>query len=169
VTSAIYAIVNQVTRDMYVGSAVSVNRRWNAHRCNLRLGKHHCKHLQNAYVKYGAASFDWEIVEFVADKNDLLKREQFWLDFFRPAYNKRAKADSCLGVKRSDESRKRMADAQRGRKQSPETIAKRSAALKGRARPPEVRAKISESHRNIRPNAGTRAKMSESAKRRQRS
>ena len=29
--SAIYAIVNTVTRDMYVGSAVAVNRRWNAH------------------------------------------------------------------------------------------------------------------------------------------
>lgn len=164
--SAIYAIVNQVTRDMYVGSAVAVNRRWNAHRCQLRAGKHHCKHLQNAHAKYGEAAFDWEIIEFVDDKNKLLEREQFWLDFFHPIYNKRRKADSCLGYKHTAEARQRMSNAQIGTKQSPETIAKRSAALKGRARPPEVRAKISASRIGIRPNAETRAKMSESAKRR---
>ena len=166
--SAIYAIVNQATRDMYVGSAVAVNRRWNAHRCQLRAGKHHCLHLQNAHAKYGETAFDWEIVEFVDDANNLLAREQFWINFFQPTYNKRKKAESCLGYKHTDEARQRMADAQRGAKQSPETIAKRSAALKGRARPDEVRAKISASRIGIRPNAETRAKMSESAKRRKR-
>jgi group I intron endonuclease len=167
--SAIYAIVNQVTRDMYVGSAVAVNRRWNAHRCNLRAGKHHCKHLQNAHRKYGESAFDWEIVEFVEDKNSLLAREQFWIDFFQPVYNKRAIANSCLGVKRSEESRLRMSLAQLGRKQSPETRAKRSAALAGKPRSAEVRAKISAAHVGIRPSAESRAKMSESAKRRKRS
>ena len=164
--SAIYAIVNQTTRDMYVGSAVAVNRRWNAHRCNLRKQKHHCKHLQNAFAKYGETNFDWEIIEYVNDPANLIEREQFWLNFFQPAYNKRKIADSCFGVKRSEESRQRMAQAQLGKKQSAETIAKRSAALKGRARPPEVRAKISAGHFGIVPNDQTRAKMSESAKRR---
>ena len=167
-TSAIYAIVNNVTRDMYVGSAVAVNRRWNAHRCNLRKGTHHCKHLQNAHAKYGEDSFDWEIIEFVNDKFNLIQREQFWIDFFKPVYNKRKIAESCLGAKRSVESRLKMAQAQLGRKQSAETIAKRSAALKGRARPLEIRAKISASHMGIVPNAESRAKMSESAKRRKR-
>ena len=167
--SAIYAIVNQVTRDMYVGSAVAVNRRWNAHRCNLRAGNHPCRHLQNAHVKYGEVAFDWEIVEFVEDKNSLLAREQFWIDFFQPAYNKRTIANSCLGVKRSEESRLRMSLAQRGRKQSPETKAKRSAALKGKPRSAEVRAKISAARVGTRHSAESRAKMSESAKRRKRS
>jgi group I intron endonuclease len=124
--------------------------------------------LQNAHIKYGEQAFDWEIVEFVDDKNNLLNREQFWIDFFQPAYNKRAIANSCLGVKRSEESRLRMALAQLGRKQSPETRAKRSATLKGKPRSAEVRAKISASHVGVRPNAETRAKMSESAKRRKR-
>ena len=164
--SAIYAIVNQITRDMYVGSAVVVNRRWNAHRCNLRAKKHHCLHLQNAHLKYGEDAFDWEIIEFVEDKQKLIAREQFWINFFRPTYNKRIVANSCLGIKRSEESRQRMALAQLGRKQSAETKAKRSAALKGRPRPPEVRAKISASHIGIKPSAEARIKMSESAKRR---
>jgi group I intron endonuclease len=166
--SAIYAIVNQATRDMYVGSAVSVNRRWNAHRCNLRKRSHHCKHLQNAYAKYGGDAFDWEIIEFVSDKTKLIEREQFWLDFFQPIYNKRKIADSCFGVKRSEESRQKMSAAQIGRTQSLETIAKRSAALKGKPRSLDVRAKISASHIGIVPNEETRAKMSESAKRRKR-
>lgn len=164
--SAIYAIVNQATRDMYVGSAVAVNRRWAVHKSKLRANTHHCRHLQNAFRKYGDDAFDWEIIEFVEDKTQLIAREQFWIDFFKPAYNKRKIANSCLGLKRSDEARSRMAAAQTGRKQSPETIAKRAAAIRGRPRPPEVRAKISASHVGIRPSEEARAKMSAAAKRR---
>jgi group I intron endonuclease len=165
-TAAIYAIVNQTTRDMYVGSAVNVSRRWSRHAHDLRKGVHACKHLQNAFDKYGAATFDWEIIQFVDAKEKLIQKEQFWIDFFRPAYNKRKIADSCLGLKRSPEAKEKMRLAQLGRKQIPETIAKRSAALKGRPRPAEVRAKISASHVGIRPTAEARIKMSESAKRR---
>ena len=165
-TSAIYAIVNTKTSDMYVGSAVDVARRWRRHIHDLRKSIHACKHLQNAYHKYGAAAFDWEIIEPVARKEDLILREQVWLDFFRPSYNKRSIANSCLGLRRSLETREKMRRAQTGRKQSPETIAKRAAALRGKPRPPEVRAKISASHIGIRPSAETRAKMSASAKQR---
>lgn len=164
--SAIYAIVNTKTFDMYVGSAVDVARRWRRHTHDLRKNVHACQHLQNAYHKYGADAFDWEIIETVDCKEDLIPREQFWLDFFRPKYNKRRIADSCLGLKRSPEAREKMRRAQTGRKQSPETIAKRAAALRGKPRPPEVRAKISASHIGIRPSAETRAKMSASAKQR---
>jgi group I intron endonuclease len=165
-TPAIYAIVNQVTKDMYIGSAVNLIRRWRVHKSNLNNGKHHCEHMQNAFRKYGEDAFCWEIVEFVDDATKLIEKEQFWIDFFKPTYNKRKIANSCLGVKRSEQARENMRKAQLGRKQSPETIAKRSAALKGKPRPPEVRAKISASHFGIRPSSEARAKMSESAKRR---
>lgn len=164
--SAIYAIINTKTSDMYVGSAVDVARRWRRHTHDLRKNVHACRHLQNAYHKYGADAFDWEIIESVDRKEDLILREQVWLDFFRPAYNKRRVADSCLGLKRSPEAREKMRRAQTGRKQSPATIAKRAAALRGRPRPPEVRAKISASHIGIKPSDETRAKMSASAKQR---
>jgi group I intron endonuclease len=153
---------------MYVGSAVAVNRRWNAHLCNLRKGTHHCKHLQNVHAKYGESALDWEIIEFVEDKTKLIEKEQFWIDFFQPTYNKRKIADSCLGIKRSKESRLKMSIAQIGKKQSEETKAKRSIALKGRPRSLAVREKISASHVGIVPNEASRAKMSESAKRRKR-
>ena len=164
--SAIYAIVNMKTSDMYVGSAVNVAQRWRRHIHDLRKNVHACRHLQNAYHKYGADAFDWEIIESIQQKEDLIPREQVWIDFFKPAYNKRRIANSCLGIKRSPEAREKMRQAQLGRKQSPETIAKRAAALRGRPRPPEVRAKISASHVGIKPSAETKAKMSASAKKR---
>jgi group I intron endonuclease len=164
--SAIYAIVNSKTSDMYVGSAVDVARRWRRHTHDLRKNIHACQHLQNAYHKYGATAFDWKIIESVDRKEDLIQREQVWLDFFRPVYNKRRIADSCLGLKRSPEAREKMRQAHLGSKQSPETIAKRAAALRGVPRSPEVRAKISASHIGIKPSVEARLKMSASAKQR---
>jgi group I intron endonuclease len=107
-TSAIYAIVNNVTCDMYVGSAVAVNRRWNAHRNLLAKQCHYNLRLQRAYNKYGDKAFDWEIVQFVDDKTQLIDREQFWMNFFAPKYNGRPIANSPLGTKASPETRAKM-------------------------------------------------------------
>jgi group I intron endonuclease len=113
--SAIYAIVNQQTRDMYVGSAVAVNRRWSAHRRDLVRQSHYNTRLQRAYDKYGKEAFDWEIVQFVGDKTQLITREQFWMDFFKPAYNNRPIANSPLGTKASVETRAKMSAAAKKR------------------------------------------------------
>lgn len=110
-SSAIYAIVNNVTCDMYVGSAVVVNRRWSAHRRDLAKQCHHNTRLQRAYDKYGADAFDWEIVQFVDNKAELIAREQFWMDFFAPVYNGRPIANSPLGTKHSAETRAKMSAA----------------------------------------------------------
>ena len=107
-TSAIYAIVNNVTRDMYVGSAIAVNRRWNAHRNLLAKQHHYNLRLQRAYSKYGDKAFDWEIVQFVDDKTQLIDCEQFWMNFFAPKYNGRPIANSPLGTKASPETRAKM-------------------------------------------------------------
>lgn len=110
-SSAIYAIVNNVTRDMYVGSAVAVNRRWSAHRRDLAKHCHYNTRLQRAYDKYGANAFDWEIVQFVDNKAELIAREQFWMNFFAPVYNGRPVANSPLGTKHSAETRAKMSAA----------------------------------------------------------
>lgn len=50
-SSGIYEIVNTINGKRYVGSAVSLKRRWVDHRRDLRAGKHHSRHLQNAWAK----------------------------------------------------------------------------------------------------------------------
>ena len=130
-TSAIYAIVNNVTCDMYVGSAVAVKRRWSAHRNLLAKQSHYNSRLQRAYDKYGASSFDWEIVQFVDDKTQLIASEQFWMNFFAPAYNGRPIANSPLGTKASVETRAKMSAAAKKRGFSEEHKRNISKAKKG--------------------------------------
>jgi group I intron endonuclease len=113
--SAIYAIVNKTTRDMYVGSAVAVNRRWAAHRRDLRNKCHHSQRLQRAFDKYGPDAFDWEIIQFIDNRANLIDREQFWINFFSPAYNGRPIANSPLGTKHSAETRAKMSAAHKGK------------------------------------------------------
>jgi group I intron endonuclease len=43
-------------------------------------------HLQNAYNKYGSLSFQISIIE-ECDQDNLLKREQYYIDLLTPAYN----------------------------------------------------------------------------------
>jgi len=159
--TAIYAIVNQTTRDMYVGSAMVVNRRWSAHRRALAKQCHHSSRLQRAHDKYGETHFDWEIIECVADKSKLIEREQFWINFFAPAYNGRLVANSPLGTKHSDETRAKMSASAKVKVFSEEHKKNISKAKKGICTTSEEQRKhLSELGKNKIISAETRAKIS---------
>lgn len=80
----IYAIKNKITGMIYVGSTTGTfRRRRNNHLSPLRRGKHGNPHLQNAWNCYGAQAFSFEILEFVPKQEQVLTREQFWLDQIR--------------------------------------------------------------------------------------
>ncbi len=174
-TSAIYAIVNRQTCDMYIGSAVRLNRRWSEHRRALCRNLHHSAPLQNAVKKHGFDSFDLEIVEFVKDKCQLITREQFWINFFKPKYNARKIANSPLGTKHSAETRAKMSAsaklrgfteehkknislAKRGVPMSEEQKALRSRAGKGKVLSEETKAKLSVALKGNRNWAGKQVK-----------
>lgn len=103
--SGIYKITNMINQKMYVGSAVNLNNRISSHLCKLRKNLHGNNHLQASYNKYGEIYFQFEILELVEDKNNLLKKEQYWidkLDTFNYGYNQLPNAGSTLGYKLSD-------------------------------------------------------------------
>lgn len=60
--SGIYRIVNKESGKFYIGKAVNIKYRVNAHVKALEAKKHHCKHLQNAWNKYGKSMFYPEVV-----------------------------------------------------------------------------------------------------------
>jgi hypothetical protein len=62
-TVLIYAIIRRENGDAYVGSTIALSQRWAHHRSTLKKGRHHCRHLQHAWNKYGADSFDYVILE----------------------------------------------------------------------------------------------------------
>ncbi|RUO96033.1 hypothetical protein BC936DRAFT_142731, partial [Jimgerdemannia flammicorona] len=107
-SSGIYCITNQENGQMYIGSSVNLGNRLTAHFVN---GSSNA-HLQFAIAKYGLIAFTFSVIELVA-KDQLLAREQFWLDwlFSLPAerrYNYLPTAGSLLGYKHSDETRAKM-------------------------------------------------------------
>jgi group I intron endonuclease len=81
--AAIYIIRNNVNNKIYVGSTNDLNRRLRNHKFLLEAGKHHSKHLQNAYNKYGKENFLFEVYKKV-NENELLIEEQKVLDYLRP-------------------------------------------------------------------------------------
>jgi group I intron endonuclease len=78
-TQVIYKIVNLVNDKFYVGSTINKKVRFRQHRKLLRGNKHHCKHLQAAWNKYGEDKFDFRVVEEVPDRLSLQQVEDIYL------------------------------------------------------------------------------------------
>ena len=119
--SGIYCIRNKLDGKIYVGSASNLRHRFKHHRGYLRKGNHHCQPLQRSWNKYGEDNFEFIVIASVLDKNKLVEVEQYFLDTFTPhdktiGYNILKKAGSCLGVKRSEETKRKMSEAQKGTK-----------------------------------------------------
>ena len=122
--SGIYKIINLSNNKIYVGSAINIRTRWNSHRSLLNNNKHDNNHLQNAWNRYSENNFRFEIIEYVNNKNNLLLREQFWINKLNVCdktigYNLCPIAGSRLGQKISEESKNRISQAQRGKKRHP--------------------------------------------------
>jgi hypothetical protein len=121
--SGIYQIQNIITSKVYIGSSVNIRGRWNQHLHTLRKGRHHSRHLQNAWDKYGEKSFIFSVIELVVDVSLLVQREQYYLDSIRPydrevGYNCSPTAESSRGAVRrpvSQETRAKLSQMNKGR------------------------------------------------------
>lgn len=103
-TSGIYEIGNRENGHKYIGSSANIEKRWRLHIRLLERNKHHCRHLQNAWNKYGKDLFVFSIIELCSVEN-LFDREQFFLDTTSPEYNVSPSARTRRGTKASPETR----------------------------------------------------------------
>lgn len=117
--TGVYMIRNRRNEHRYIGSAIDLEARFQKHRSDLRLGRHHAPYLQNAWRKYGESAFVFEVVIY-CDPSLCLNYEQAIMDALRPEYNSRRKASSNLGIKYSPESCARISRALTGRPKSEE-------------------------------------------------
>lgn len=85
----IYQITNNINGRKYIGSAQDVMKRWGQHLSNLRYKTHHSYKLQNDWNQYGISDFSFSLLEIVQNKNNLLHREQEYIDgeLFDNLYN----------------------------------------------------------------------------------
>lgn len=75
----IYKIVNTTNGKFYVGSTTNTRERFRTHRNRLRKNRHHAKHLQAAWNKYGEKAFVFVVIETVPDGESLQVAEDKWL------------------------------------------------------------------------------------------
>lgn len=167
----IYQIINSTTGDCYIGSSQCCRVRVMRHFRELSLNKHFNRHLQNAWNKYGEASFSAGVLERIENKENLIKHEQHYIDTLNPKYNINTIADRPTGVKRAEEFKKKVGDFHRGKILSKDTIAKLKASLKGRSvwnkgiSPSQTtRQKLRECNLGKKHTTETRQKMSDSLK-----
>lgn len=119
--AGIYRWINNNNGKSYVGSSVDLSKRLYRYYSLAHITQQSkfsliCK----ALLKRGYSCFTFEILEY-CNKEDVLIREQYYLDLLKPEYNILKVAGSPLGYKHAEEDKEKM----RGpRSLSPEHLAK---------------------------------------------
>ena len=163
----IYKIINLITHDEYIGSAINFKKRKYRHIKRLNENNHHSQFLQNSWNKYGSNNFSFIIVENVNDDIKLIEREQWWIDNSNSTFNMCRIACSPLGRKHTKEtkeklsiittgkyigkihtkeSKKNMSDSHIGKKLTKESIEKRTLKQKGQKRSDETKQNMSDAY-----------------------
>ncbi len=136
--SGIYKIQSVIKPNkIYIGSAININLRKWQHFNDFKKNRHGNSRLQNHYNKYGKDDLQFSFL-LGCDKKDLIKIEQYFIDSYNPFFNICKKADSSLGLKRSEETRKKIGDYWRGK----------TSNFKGKSHTPEANLKNSLAHKN---------------------
>ena len=164
----IYLLINTQTGLGYVGKTTfSLRERWRRHCYDAHKRKLQT-YLARAIRKYGERAF--EIRKLEECVTNLSEREKYWIQELRTyehGYNLTLGGEGIPGIKRSDETKRKISNANKGRKFSKEhkknlSRSKRGRPswnkgltgeenpLHGRTRPVEIREKISKSkHKKI--------------------
>ncbi len=108
--SGIYEIKNLINGKRYIGQTSDLDYRWLHHRSDLKHQKHHSKHLQYAWNKYGEKNFIFVLIEkcpcFILDD-----REKYWikkLDTYNNGYNQDLGGQGIRGYKHTEEELNKM-------------------------------------------------------------
>ena len=173
--SGVYCLFNLYNDKYYIGSSINISKRVWEHFNTLTKQTHHNRHLQRAYNKY-PNYFIGFVLEDVLRAEDLLTKEQYWIDRLDAtnhsvAYNICPIAGSSLGVKHSEETRKKLSNLKKGEnhynygKHLPEsTRSKISDWHKGKVVSEATKEKLSAVNTGKRLSEATKSKISESLK-----
>nr|YP_010029628.1 hypothetical protein J2C28_mgp28 [Beauveria lii]QOU11069.1 hypothetical protein [Beauveria lii] len=100
--SGIYKWINNINGNTYVGSGLNLTKRIGDYFNESEL-KRNPRPIHAALLKHGHDNFTLKILEY-CKPDELIKREQYYLDLMKPEYNILKNAYSLLGFKHSDET-----------------------------------------------------------------
>lgn len=137
--SCIYKISSVSKTDhFYIGSAINFKNRRRQHFNELKRNNHWNKKLQRHCNKYGINDLVMTVLELVSEKENLINREQHYIDSLNPYFNICKTAGNTLGVKRTPEERQKISEKRKGTKLTDEHKNKISEGLKTAQRKPCV-------------------------------
>jgi len=125
----------------YIGSSAVLDVRFRGYFAPSRLNSRESI-IYKALLKYGFSKFSFEILEYCCIDN-LIKREQYYIDLLKPVYNLCKIAGSPRGRIVSEETRAKLRIANTGYKHTKEALEKISIASRSRSRTEEQREKLS--------------------------
>jgi len=163
INSGIYGFKCSVNDKWYVGSSASIYHRKADHIRRLRRNQSDHPRLQNAWNKHGEEAFEWSVLEWVTLKENLVEREQHWIDAlagYSDGYNTQPIAKSNFGVVRSEATKQKLrelANKQVHPPRSDEHKAAISRAHTGKVVSEETRAKMRAAYYAKPPKGGTEA------------
>lgn len=94
--------MNKLNNNAYVGSGLNLSKRVGDYYKKSELNRNP-RPIHAALLKYGYENFNLEILEY-CKADELLIREQYYLDLLIPEYNILTRAYSLLGFKHSSEN-----------------------------------------------------------------
>jgi group I intron endonuclease len=136
--TGIYLWHNLVNGKQYIGSGNRLSVRLANYYFPSRLLSNRL--ITRSIMKYGHDNFSVVILEICGSsgaitKLDYLAREQYFIDLYKPELNLNPKADSSLGFKHTEESKKLMSEYRKGKSLSEETKNKLSELFSGPLNP----------------------------------
>ena len=111
----IYSITNVENNKMYIGQSSNIEWRWKHHVSDLRYNRHHNKHLQSSWNKYGESAFIFNVIE-ECDTKELDTREIYWIetyDTYNSGYNLDKGGQGTRGYKHTEEEILKMIQIQK--------------------------------------------------------
>ena len=133
--SAIYLVTNLKNNKRYVGGTSNYKHRLVCHRSEIKNKCHHNSNIQEDLEKFGYSldDFSFSILEVLETntEDEIVSKEQEWMDRLIPEYNINAVAGRYIGEYiRTDAAKEKANKKKRGRKQSQEEKDKRAASIR---------------------------------------
>jgi group I intron endonuclease len=124
----IYRIINNESGKCYVGSSINLTVRFYMYFNLYHITNRKDSVICRALLKYGYSKFSLEILEYCSPEI-VIKREQYYIDLYKPEYNVLKVAGSSLGRKISEAAKAKISAAKLGVKPSSVALIKLRAHL----------------------------------------